>query len=79
VVTQSLHGAVEYIEISTSPNPSLSLVVMVVAGTRPVVTLAEHALTLAAAPHSGAGCHGLLHRRLFLGPLLDRSSPSRRR
>ena len=66
----SVHAAVRYIESLNFTEPKFVLVVMIVAATRPVVTLAEKLITLASrlipVPESVA----FYVAALFLGPLL---------
>jgi len=70
VVTQSLHGAVEYIENLNFTEPKFVFVVMVVGGDAAVVTLAEQLITLAARLIPARDATGFYIAALFLGPLL---------
>lgn len=70
VLERSLAGAVQYIDTLNFTEPKFVFVIMVVAATRPVVTLAEKFIARAArlipAPESAA----FYLAALFLGPLL---------
>jgi hypothetical protein len=66
----SLHDAVAYIESLNFTEPKFVLVVMVVAATRPVVTLAETLISLAARLIPARASVAFYIAALFLGPLL---------
>jgi hypothetical protein len=66
----SVHAAVEYIEGLNFTEPKFVLVIMVVAATRPVVTLAEKLISLAARLIPAREGAAFYVAALILGPLL---------
>jgi hypothetical protein len=70
VLNGSIHSAVEYIEGLNFTEPKFVLVIMVVAATRPVVTLAERLILLAARMLPLRESVAFYGAALFLGPLL---------
>jgi len=70
VLSGSIHSAVEYIESLNFTEPKFVLVIMVVAATRPVVTLAEQLILKAAQLLPMRESVAFYGAALFLGPLL---------
>jgi hypothetical protein len=70
VATQSLHGAIDYINGLNFTEPKFVFVIMVVAATRPVVKLAESFITLASRALPMREGLAFYLAALILGPLL---------
>lgn len=79
ILGRSIHEAVHYIDGLNFTEPKFVFVVMVMAATRPVVTLAESLILMLARLIPLREGMAFYIAALSFGALLGRSSPSRRR